>query len=218
MIERALIKVSYSMVSKKTSRPRGRPPAFDEADALDAAVMAFWRDGYEGTDLDRIAAAVGATKPSLYRRFGDKRTLFLRALARYGETVGANPLRAFGAKADPNAAAHAFLEAIVDNVTQPDGPRGCLVACVAVEAAETMDEVRDFCATVFAETIDALSARFAAEVEAGTLSARPAPARRATLLVDVMQGMAVRARVGETRETLAASIPSVVGLALGTQN
>lgn len=206
------------MVLKKDSRPRGRPPAFQEADALDAAVLAFWRDGYEGTDLDRIAAAVGATKPSLYRRFGDKRTLFMRALNRYGETVGANPLRAFEAEVDLTEAAKAYLGATVENATRPDGPRGCLVACVAVDLAETMEEVGAFCSTVFTETTNRLARRIAADVREGGLPSEPPPSIRASLLVDVMQGMALRARVGESRASLEASIPSVVGLVLGRPN
>lgn len=48
--------------------------------ALEAAAMAFARDGLHGTSMDTIAAAAHLTKPSLYRRFGSKDALFERAV------------------------------------------------------------------------------------------------------------------------------------------
>jgi AcrR family transcriptional regulator len=43
----------------------------------------FWEHGYEGVDVERIARAVNVTKPALYRAFGDKPTLLLKAVERY---------------------------------------------------------------------------------------------------------------------------------------
>lgn len=202
------------MVENLKTRGRGRPPAFDDEDALDAAVKAFWLDGYEGTDVEGIATALGATKPSLYRRFGDKRTLFMRSLERYSQTVGMNPIDAFRTEPELGLAVEAILKATIDNVTLRDGPRGCLIACVAVEASGSMEDVRAFVANIFAETANIIENRMAAEVEAGNLSADIAPKLRANMLLDIMQGMALRARVGETRDSLIASVPSVVSLVL----
>ena len=42
--------------------------------ALDGAVRRFWRHGY---------AATGLPRQSIYKRFGSKRDLFLRALDHY---------------------------------------------------------------------------------------------------------------------------------------
>ena len=48
--------------------------------ALEAAAIAFARDGLHGTSMDAIAAAAHLTKPSLYRRFGSKDALFERVV------------------------------------------------------------------------------------------------------------------------------------------
>ena len=204
------------MVEKNTPRRRGRPSAFAEVDALDAAVQAFWRDGYLGTDLDSIAATVGATKPSLYRRFGDKQALFQRALAHYGETVGMRPIIAFENEADLTNAIRAFLSATVDNVTSSEGPKGCLVACVAVEMAENLEDVRAHVAGVFADTTARVAKRLKGAVEDGQIAPNPTPKVRARLLVDLMQGMALRARVGESRGSLKSAIPSAIELILAS--
>ena len=75
------------MVTNIAKRPRGRPKGFIPDEALDRAVEMFWEHGYEGVDVDRIARAVNVTKPALYRAFGDKSTLLLKAVERYGANV-----------------------------------------------------------------------------------------------------------------------------------
>ncbi len=204
------------MVDKCVPRRRGRPPAFAPDDALDAAVRIFWRSGFDGADLDEIAAAVGATKPSLYRRFGDKRTLFRRALERYKQTTGGEALGAFLAEADIRAATRAFLATTMVNVSGARGPKGCMIACVASQAAETMDEVRAFCAEVQAQGVEVMAARFRREVEGGHLAPAPAPEVRARTLLALMQGAALRARHGEDYESLMAGLDDTVALVLAT--
>ena len=63
----------------------GRPREFDEGLALDGAIEAFWRLGYEGASMAELTQAMGINKPSLYAAYGSKEKLFERALQRYGE-------------------------------------------------------------------------------------------------------------------------------------
>src|SRR5262249_19249611 len=60
-----------------------RPRKFDEAQVLRAAMDQFWTAGYAGTSLDNLTEITGLGRGSLYGAFGDKRTLFLRALRDY---------------------------------------------------------------------------------------------------------------------------------------
>lgn len=43
---------------------------------LDAALTVFARQGYSGTSMDTVAAVAGLTKPTLYKYFDSKETLF----------------------------------------------------------------------------------------------------------------------------------------------
>ena len=58
----AMQEVSYETVTNIPKRPRGRPKGFIPDEALDRAVEMFWKHGYEGVDVDRIARAVNVTK------------------------------------------------------------------------------------------------------------------------------------------------------------
>ena len=54
----------------------------------------FWRDGYEGASLPALTKAMGINRPSLYAAFGNKETLFRKALARYDRGPAGSGLRA----------------------------------------------------------------------------------------------------------------------------
>ena len=65
----------------------GRPREFDVDDALDRAMRVFWAKGYQGASLDDLLAAMGIGRGSLYKAFGDKRSLYLAALQRYDAEI-----------------------------------------------------------------------------------------------------------------------------------
>src|ERR1700730_12258033 len=122
--------VSYAMVTNIAKRHPGRPKGFIPDEALDRAVEMFWEHGYEGVDVDRIARAVNVTKPALYRAFGDKSTLLLKAVERYAMTYGAPKMAAFQAEPDIHKAVTAFCEATV-NLASGEARGGWLVSASA---------------------------------------------------------------------------------------
>src|SRR3546814_9123634 len=69
------------------------------------------------------------TKPSLYRLFGNKRALFLRALERYAQTHCSPAFEAFDAAQRIEDSVAAFLNAAIETQTGYGGPTGCLLAC-----------------------------------------------------------------------------------------
>ncbi len=133
------------MVTNISKRPRGRPKGFIPDEALDRAVEMFWEHGYEGVDVDRIARAVNVTKPALYRAFGDKSTLLLKAVERYAITYGAPKMAAFQAEPDIHKAVTAFCEATVNTATG-DARCGCMMAAAALGQSERVTEIRSYAA------------------------------------------------------------------------
>src|ERR1700726_2573372 len=117
------------MVEK--SRQRGRPRSYDPEAALDRAAQLFWAKGYADTTLDELSAAMGMGRPSIYNAFGDKEALFLLALQRYRETVGAAPLRAMHAHVSVHDGLDAFFGQIVEYTTGDRSHLGCLLGSTA---------------------------------------------------------------------------------------
>ena len=64
---------------------KGRPREFDVSEALEQAMLLFWRQGYSGTSLSDLTRAMGIAKTSMYAAFGNKEALFRLALQRYSE-------------------------------------------------------------------------------------------------------------------------------------
>ncbi|MEU4052166.1 TetR/AcrR family transcriptional regulator [Streptomyces olivaceus] len=61
----------------------GRPRAFDEDEAVRAAVELFGGRAYDGVSVDDLVSHLGVHRNSLYKTFGSKRGLYLIALRRH---------------------------------------------------------------------------------------------------------------------------------------
>ncbi|MGW6740703.1 TetR/AcrR family transcriptional regulator [Streptomyces sp. NPDC055025] len=64
----------------------GRPRTFDEQDILDRAMELFWTRGYAATSISDLTDELDIHPGTLYRTFGDKHGLFLKALAHYRDS------------------------------------------------------------------------------------------------------------------------------------
>jgi AcrR family transcriptional regulator len=204
------------MVTNIAKRPPGRPKGFIPDEALDRAVEMFWEHGYEGVDVDRIARAVNVTKPALYRAFGDKSTLLLRAVERYALTYGVPKMAAFQAEPDIHKAVTAFCEATVNTATG-DACGGCMMAAAALGQSERVTEIRSYLAQRLAASADIFAKRFEKEMKAGHLTRTPSAKVRGRALVDLLQGLQLRAKAGIAREQLLQDARSYVPLILGKQ-
>ena len=65
----------------------GRPREFDEEEALTKILDVFWAHGFSGTSMRDLVDATGLKKGSLYAAFGDKHTIYMKALALYDKTA-----------------------------------------------------------------------------------------------------------------------------------
>src|ERR1700730_15594783 len=72
-----------------------RKKEFDPKQALAKAMAVFWRLGFENTTIDVLMREMGIAKQSLYDTFGDKRALYLNALAYYRDETNAGLQQVF---------------------------------------------------------------------------------------------------------------------------
>ncbi|MDP9076340.1 MAG: TetR/AcrR family transcriptional regulator [Bacteroidota bacterium] len=59
-----------------------RTKDFDELEILDKAISIFWRRGYNGTSMEELVNGLGISRSSLYDTYGNKHSLFVKALER----------------------------------------------------------------------------------------------------------------------------------------
>jgi AcrR family transcriptional regulator len=159
---------------------------------------------------------VNVTKPALYRAFGDKPTLLLKAVERYAITYGAPMIAIFQAEPDIHKAVTAFCEATVNTATG-DARGGCMMAAAALGQSERVTEIRSYVAKGLTASADIFAKRFEKEMKAGRLTRTPSAKVRGRALVDLMQGLLIRAKAGIAREQLLQEARSYVPLILGKQ-
>ena len=197
---------------------RGRPRAFVETEALDAAMRLFWRMGYEGASMDALTAAMGISRSSLYQSFGDKEALFLRAVDHYARTRLAPLLRALEGAGDFRTDLAAFLDAVVRHATGDPERLGCLVASVLSDSAGSDPRLRAELGVRFAAVEARIADRVARAQSDGDVSRGLDPATIAAVIGAVTRGLMLSARAGisadRLRETGAAAV-AVVATGLG---
>jgi AcrR family transcriptional regulator len=182
---------------------RGRPRAYDPEAALKQATDAFWKTGYSGTSLDSIAAATGMNPPSLYAAFGNKRALYLEALARYWEIALTETQEALAGDLPLNDALMLAYEAALAIYFSGKGSaRGCFMIGTAV--TETFEDaaIRSSVATGIKKMDADFEARLRIAHEKGELKKEADPAVLAILASATMHTIAVRARAGTSRADL----------------
>ncbi len=180
----------------------GRPRQFDIDEALDRAVLMFWQHGFASVDTQTLAEGMGLTKPSVYRAFGDKHTLFMRALERYGKTIGSEALIELKSAHSIHQGINAFFNTLAKNHSGIRGARGCLFACVASQCAESKSDVRNFLASGLQATDNAICLSFDDAVKSGELPSDFPVENRGRITTDLMQAMAMRARAGASYRAL----------------
>jgi len=180
---------------------RGRPREFDADEALDRALTVFWRRGYEGASLPELTKAMGISRPSMYAAFGNKESLFRKALDRY-HARRAPWICAAMEKATAREVVETLLRSAADALTQPGCPHGCLTVQGALvcgdEAASIREELNARRAAGEAE----LRRRLERAVKEGDLPRKTDAADLARYVATVARGMSVQAAGGATRKEL----------------
>lgn len=179
-----------------------RNKSFDPDTVLRKAMQLFWRQGYEATSVDDLVHAMGINRASLYGTFGDKKTLFLRALSRYIETVLEPRLTALEIAASPLEALRGLFAELAAFAAGDPQRRGCLVVNTACELASRDAEVAARLRAQ-AEALEVRLARLLARAQAkGEIASEYDPKALAACLAALIDGLRVRSKLGADRAGL----------------
>lgn len=167
-----------------------RPPKFDRAEALRAAMHLFWDKGFDGTSINDLTGAMGISPPSLYAAFGDKQTLFEAAVELYERSAVVPPAL------EAPTAREVFtqiLDRAVELYTRPAHPPGCFVI-----SDPTLKARRG-------SGRDAIARRLRRAQQSGDLPDGVDVAALTDYVDLVLRGLSAKARDGATRRQLRAA-------------
>jgi len=190
---------------------RGRPREFCVEHALTKALEVFWAKGYEGASLTDLTEAMGITRPSLYAAFGNKESLFRKALDLYEREKMAYVGRALD---QPTArkVAETMLRGAVDTACNCEGAHGCLRVISSVACGPAAQSIHDEVIERSNRGKQALTERFERARAEGDLPSTVDPVGLTRVLVSFLQGISVQASQGATRQELETLVDTALSL------
>lgn len=188
-----------------------RPREFDEKVVLGAAVQCFWTKGFDGTSIRDLIETTGLTGASLYNAFGDKRSLYKKALDFYLCASVTNRIQRCE-ELPPAEGIEVFFAEIVKRSIADQDRKGCMLVNTALDLAPHDSEFRDAVTEGFAK----IEAFFLRCVEKGQADATINPSlpalKIAKSLLALLTGIRVLARIGADRSLLEGAIEPVMAL------
>jgi len=192
-----------SMTNKTTPKNRsvGRPKAFDETEALTAAMQYFWEHGYDNTSLDNLLLAMGIKKSSFYATFKSKEEVFSRTLALYRDQ-SITFMQDLKKNLGPKKAMLTLLELTTKELEETGKVRGCLLINSGKECYNRYDSLSqqinvefNFMQEIFIEFIE--EAQKVGEIQSNK-SARVISGR----YMNTLNGLVVTIQAGATQELI----------------
>jgi AcrR family transcriptional regulator len=180
---------------------RGPPKSFDVDMALAKAMIVFWQKGFDGASLTDLTKAMGINRPSLYATFGDKESLFRRAVARYAEEgqkffseiVVENTARRF---------VEGWLRRTAEFYTAPQFPPGCFFVQSAMTTSAPSQSARRETAKQRRANEMFVSQRLEVAEKHHDLPSGLTANELAAYVSSIGNGLAIRAADGAKREEL----------------
>ena len=112
-----------------------RTKEFDENEILEKAIAIFRHKGYSATSLNDLIDGLGIGRSSIYHAFGDKHTLYKRALEYYQETATERYKDVFNTAPSFTEGIRAILRFIIADLRSDTQQAGCFNVNAGVELA-----------------------------------------------------------------------------------
>ena len=190
-----------------------RPRTFDENEVLRAARDQFWHRGYAATSVDDLTDATGLGRGSLYGAFGDKRSLFLRALDDYCaaaiDDIGAQLTRS-DLSAYDRLAAH--VRGMAANVAADTERRGCLMARSSAELGAADADVDRVVGRFLEGWRGRLAEVLREAARDGSVRANLDPEATATMLLATIRGFEALGKGGVSSALVTAAADATLAL------
>ena len=178
-----------------------RRKEFDPDQALAKAMAVFWRLGYENTSLELLLREMGIAKQSLYDTYGDKRGLYMKALAYYRRQTNDGLRGLFGA-GRPVKEAFAKLLFGLSAESKQQHERGCLLLSANLERDMSDATLAGFLRDNQAEVEGIFREALLRGRKTGELSRNADTKALARFFTVTIQGMRAMARLRSDRKSL----------------
>ncbi len=181
-----------------------RPREFDRDEVLERAMSVFWSKGFAATTTSDLVEAMQIGRQSMYDSFGDKRALYLEALAQYQQESVATHIGRLRSGKTALAGIEAMLAGLAP-AHKSMRHKGCMgVGAIAEFGRDDPDVVklREKSSVVL---VRALTEAVTLAKQQGDIPPQVDTAESVRLIGTLMQGLQTGARAGVKPEALQAT-------------
>jgi TetR/AcrR family transcriptional repressor of nem operon len=190
---------------------RGPDKQFDCEVALSKAMDVFWARGFEAASLSELLEQMGIGRKSLYDTFGNKRSLFIKALEYYACTQIKSMREQLLAPGSPLTNLERVLQDLLQVHSQP-GSKGCMLGTNIADFDTSEAEIASLLRHCLQQTEDAYYMVISRAQKAGEISSTANPRDLARMLLCTTQGMALLGRVQENETLLQSTVEATISL------
>lgn len=168
--------------------------SFDTDRALAQAMDAFWAKGYEATSMQELVDCMGIGRGSLYATFGDKHSLFVKALGRYDKHYREEWAKGLMNSKPPKEAILTAFDDVIACVFEDGRTEGCLLVNTALELSPHNEEIAAVVRSSFEEMERFFLEQLIRGQESGEISPDILPEQTAKSLLGLLVSLRVFSR------------------------
>jgi len=177
-----------------------RTKAFDEDLILDKAMNLFWIRGYHATSAQDLVDGLGISRSSLYDTFGDKHSLFVKALKQYRQKRIDPALQEASVAEDIEVYIISLFEFAKIESLLDDKSKGCFMVNSAVELAPVDAEVAEIVNSIMNDFEKALISAIKKGQDTGVFSSQHTSRSLARFIFNATNGLRVTVKFDTNRK------------------
>lgn len=171
-----------------------RTKDFDEHEVLNKAIALFWHKGYNGTSMQDLVDGLGISRSSLYDTYGDKHTLYIKALESYQSDASAKVCAIVSGGGPAKQTLKKMLQLITGELLDDQNHKGCFMVNAEVEVAPHDKEVSMLVCQNDQQVEDAFYHVIKKGQESGEIGARQDARALARFTFNTVKGLRVTAK------------------------
>ena len=174
---------------------------FDQQEVLKKALVLFWEKGFHGTSIAELEQVMAINRSSIYNTYGDKYTLFVKALRLYQSHQAPDVTTRFAQAVSPLAAIRSLFEYLALEATD-NRQNGCFMVNTTTELANQNPALNKLATEAKEAYLHLFTGLIEQAQAAGEVAAQTDARGLALYLFSAQQGLRVTGMLAKSDEEL----------------
>lgn len=166
-----------------------RQKEFESEETLEKALDIFWRNGYNFTSFQLLTEGMCVNRQSIYDTYGDKHTLYIKALTHYSKKQNDLTAQHFARPEPVPQLLREYFKKVVEATHSDEQSKGCFMINSSLEMIPHDEEVKQLVLQNIAELTTIFKGAVARGIKNKQLTTTLSPDVAALHLVNTLHGI-----------------------------